>query len=105
MDDLLEAKFGSKQDDECCQEEKTCSQRLLISHLNKWKTLFDVWILVLVLYTSILNLFYATFPAEMSPTIETMNWIVECQFYIDFILNFNTTIMEPVTMLVISDRI
>ena len=52
----------------------------------KWKSVFDVFILVLVLYSCITNMLFVTFPIKNDLLQVQIFWCVEGCFYIDFIL-------------------
>ena len=44
------------------KKDKSCKERMLISHNSKWKGLFDIWMLFLVGYSCFTTIFlYATF--------------------------------------------
>ena len=51
---------------------------------TKWKSFFDVWILMLVGYSCITNLYITAFSVEKESSDEIIFWIVEVFFYFDF---------------------
>lgn len=62
--------------------------KFIISPDAKWKTIFDVVILVLVAYSCITNILFITLPISRSYFFEVIFWIVELFFYFDFVMNW-----------------
>ena len=62
--------------------------KFIINPDAKWKTLFDILILILVAYSCITTILFITFPIERSDIFEIIFFFVETFFYIDFILNW-----------------
>ena len=58
-----------------------------------WKSFWDVLMLVLVLYSSVMEPFKAAF--ELAPTMQWWDWWVDGMFYADLLINFNTGVEEP----------
>lgn len=65
---------------------------------SKWKSFFDVCILVLVGYSCITNLYITAFSVEMSYVDVILFWIVEVFFYFDFSLSWFMGYRDPETM-------
>lgn len=59
--------------------------RFIIHPDAKWKSIFDVFILVLVLISCITNMLFVTFPIKNEIFQTYLFWIAECFFYLDFI--------------------
>lgn len=62
--------------------------KFIIHPETKWKTIFDIFILVLVMYSCITTILFITFPIERSVIFEAISVFVETFFYFDFILNW-----------------
>lgn len=57
---------------------------LIIHPDSKWKSFFDVWILLLVGYSCISNIYFTAFSVEKTMSDEIIFWTVEIFFYFDF---------------------
>lgn len=79
------------------QAKKSCSERMLISSESKWKSIFDIWILLLVGYSCIFNIFVVAFDVDQPLLLELFNDAVEILFVVDFFLNFFTSFKDPDT--------
>ena len=66
----------------------TFKERIIISSDSKVKSVFDVFILLLVGYSCATNIYYVAFGTPTSPITLTVNHIIEAFFYMDFFLNF-----------------
>lgn len=64
---------------------------------TKWKSFFDVWILILVGYSCIINMYITAFSAEKSDTDTIIFWIVEVFFYFDFTFSWFMGFRDPET--------
>ena len=63
-------------------------QKLIISPDSRWKSIFDVFVLLLVAYSCIYSILNVTFPIEQSDQWLIVFWVVETFFYTDFVLSF-----------------
>ena len=84
----LARRLTKKEEEELMTYEKiTWKQRIIIPPEAKWKSIFDIFILLLVGYSCIINIIfvsYVDFPEEGLTLFN--NTFVEGLFYIDFIL-------------------
>jgi hypothetical protein len=64
---------------------------------EKWKSFFDVFILLLVAYSCITNLYVTAFSVEKTESDEYIFWIVEVFFYFDFIFSWFMGFRDPET--------
>lgn len=62
--------------------------KLIIHPDSKWKSIFDVFVLLLVAYSCITSLLNATFQIVQSDAMNAIYWVVESFFYLDFIFSF-----------------
>ena len=76
---------------------------MIISLGNKYKSFFDVWILILVGYSCFSSLFYVAFTRPTNPYHKSFDFIVECHFYMDFILSFFTEYQDEETNINVND--
>lgn len=58
--------------------------KLIIHPDSGWKAIFDVWILFLVGYSCISNIYFTAFSVEKTLITTIVFWIVEVFFYFDF---------------------
>lgn len=63
-------------------------QMLIIHPDSKWKSIFDVFVLLLVAYSCIYSILNVTFPIQQSDQLLVVYWVVETFFYMDFLLSF-----------------
>lgn len=61
---------------------------LIIHPDSMWKSIFDVFILVLVTYSCIYTILNNTFDIEQPYSIFVTYWVVESFFYLDFALSW-----------------
>jgi hypothetical protein len=61
---------------------------IIIEPESKWKTIFDVIVLILVGYSCVTNIYYVAFSQPTSNLATIIYWVVEIFFYLDFVLNF-----------------
>jgi hypothetical protein len=61
---------------------------IVIEPESRWKTIFDVIVLLLVGYSCVTNIYYVAFSQPTSNLANIIYWVVEIFFYLDFILNF-----------------
>jgi len=78
-------------------EKKGCKDYLIISINSKWKSYFDVWILIIVGYSCIVSLFYVAFEETDNQGHRTWDVIVEVFFYADLVFTFFQEYREPHT--------
>ena len=57
----------NKPDFEIKDKQKTCKERIIIDANNKWKAIFDVFILLLVGYSCVTSMLYAAFTSTNNP--------------------------------------
>ena len=62
--------------------------KMIIHPDSSWKALFDVWILLLVGYSCISNIYFTAFSVEKTAITGIIFWIVEVFFYFDFIFSW-----------------
>lgn len=65
---------------------------------KKWKSFFDVFILMLVGYSCITNLYVTAFSVEKTDSDDYIFWIVEVFFYFDFIFSWFMGYRDPETL-------
>lgn len=63
-------------------------QKLIIHPDSKWKSIFDVFVLLLVAYSCINSMLNVTFIIVQTRELYVIYWVVESFFYLDFILSF-----------------
>lgn len=63
----------------------------------KWKSFFDVFILMLVGYSCITNLYVTAFSVEKTASDDIIFWIVEVFFYFDFGFSWFMGFRDPET--------
>ena len=69
------------------EEKKTWKERLIIPPEAKWKSVFDIFILILVGYSCIINIMLVSFIDIPRPSlVHFNNAFVEVLFYLDFVL-------------------
>lgn len=61
---------------------------LIIHPDSMWKSIFDVFILILVTYSCIYTILNNTFDFEQQYAIWVTYWVVESFFYLDFFLSW-----------------
>ena len=81
-------------------EKKSFKDRLIISSENKFKSFFDVWVLVLVGYSCITSMYYVAFNKPTNKLQLLWDDIVEYHFYVDIILSFFCEFKNPDTNLI-----
>lgn len=64
----------------------------------KWKSYFDVFILLLVAYSCITNLYVTAFSVEKTKSDDIIFWIVEVFFYFDFGFSWFMGFRDPDTL-------
>lgn len=62
--------------------------QLIIHPDSGWKAMFDVWILLLVGYSCISNIYFTAFSVEKTTLTAVVFWIVEVFFYFDFLFSW-----------------
>lgn len=67
---------------------KTFKERIIISSDSKWKSIFDIFIIILVGYSCATNMYYVSFGNPTSQVTITLDFIFEVFFWVDFFLNF-----------------
>jgi len=65
---------------------------------TKWKSMFDVFILMLVGYSCITNLYVTAFSVDKTTSDEVIFWIVEVFFYFDFGFTWMMGYRDPETL-------
>ena len=65
-----------------------CIDRIIISSTNRFKSFFDVWILLLVGYSCLSSMYYLAFAKPTNEVHIYINWVIEAHFYCDLILSF-----------------
>ena len=61
--------------------------------------------LLLVGYSVITSLYNSAFTPPTNRIVKTWDWIVECFFYLDFVLNFFQAYYDPEEKQVVTDMI
>jgi hypothetical protein len=78
-------------------------KRLIISPDAKWKSVFDIWVLLFVGYSCIWNILVFAFPFTASKKLDYFNLLIEFVFQLDFFLTFFQSFKHPETYEVIDD--
>lgn len=76
-------------------EKKPFIDRFIIGSDSRWKSYFDVWILILVGYSCSTTLFYVAFSQPTSKFQKAWDQLVEIFFYTDFCFNFLQEYIDP----------
>ena len=69
--------------------------RMIISPDNPYKSKFDVFLLILVVYSCISALYNSAFTPPKNILSVTWDWIVEGFFYLYLILSFFHSYIDP----------
>ena len=85
------------------QDNRSFKDRLIISSENKYKSFFDVWVLVLVGYSCVTSMYYVAFSKPTNKIHLIWDEIVEYHFYADIILSFFCEYKDPETNLSVRD--
>ena len=85
------------------KENKTWKDRLIISGDNKYKAIFDVFILFLVGYSCVTCVFYAAFKETDNELLLKFDFSIEFLFGLDLILNFFVSYLDTDTNLEVTD--
>jgi hypothetical protein len=72
-----------------------CFDILVISHDNPYKSKFDVFLLILVVYSCISALYNSAFLPSRNIYFVVLDWAVEGFFYTDLILSFFQGYIDP----------
>jgi len=72
-------------------------QKIIISHDNKIKAIFDAFILGCVAYSCVTSMGYAAFGQTENTWFKYLDMIVEIFFYLDLFLNFLQSVKDPET--------
>jgi hypothetical protein len=78
-------------------------KRLIISPDARWKSFFDIWVLLFVGYSCIWNILVFAFNFSPGDKIEWFNLIIEFVFVADFFLTFFQAFKHPETYELIDD--
>lgn len=60
--------------------------------------------MICIIFNCASNLFFTAFDLDIPKNFVLVNWIVEITFYIDFLLNFITTYINPKTLEVVKNH-
>lgn len=90
-------------DNEPKNEQRNIKERIIISANSKWKAIFDVVILLLVGYSCVTSMFYASFSTTDDFVINIIDNIVEGFFWLDLVLNFLQSYKHPETYEIVKD--
>ena len=93
----------NKPDFEIKDQKKTCKERIIIDANNKWKAIFDVFILLLVGYSCVTSMLYAAFTPTNNEIQKNFDLVVEVFFWTDLCLNFVQSYKHPETYETITD--
>jgi len=63
-------------------------EKLIISSEAKWKSFFDIWILLLVGYSCFTSIYYVAFSAPTTTIHYIWHYTVEAFFWTDLLFNF-----------------
>lgn len=94
---------NNKQDQESKDQQRSCRERIIIDAENKWKAIFDVFILLLVGYSCVTSMLYAAFTPTDNEIQIVFDLVVEGFFWTDLILNFLQSYKHPETYETITD--
>ena len=79
-------------------------QNCVISAENKYKTNWDLWIILVLFFVAITLPYRIAFSEKDSTLWQVINYIVDASFAIDMILTFFTTIPDTENNTVITDK-
>lgn len=82
---------------------KPFHKRLIISPDARWKSVFDIWVLLFVGYSCIWNILVFAFSFTPNKNLDVFNLIIEFVFQLDFVLTFFQAFKHPETYEVIDD--
>jgi hypothetical protein len=85
------------------EKHKPFYKRLIISPDAKWKSVFDIWVLLFVGYSCIWNILVFAFTFTPGLGLKYLNVATEVIFYLDFFLTFFQAFKNPDTYEVIDD--
>jgi len=78
-------------------------KRLIISPDVKWKSVFDIWVLLFVGYSCIWNILVFAFTFTPNKNLDWFNLMIEVVFQMDFFLTFFQAYKHPETYEIIYD--
>jgi hypothetical protein len=78
-------------------------KRLIISPDARWKSVFDIWVLLFVGYSCIWNILVFAFNFSPKEGIEVFNLMIEIVFQLDFFLTFFQAFKHPENYEIIDD--
>lgn len=67
---------------------KPFHKRLIISPDVRWKSVFDIWVLLFVGYSCIWNILVFAYTFTPNPSLDAFNLVIEFVFVLDFFLTF-----------------
>jgi len=76
---------------------KNCKDMLIISSDNRYKSFFDVWVLMLVGYSCFSSMYYVAFSKPTNAFHIIFDDIVEVHFWTDLVLSFLCEFKDPET--------
>ena len=72
-------------------------QKIIIAHDNKFKAVFDAFMMGCVAYSCVTSMNYAAFGQTEKPLWVYLDYIVEVFFYLDIFLHFLQSVKDPET--------
>ncbi len=66
---------------------KTCKERMIIPWDATWKSVFDIWMLLLVGYSCFFTMYEITFSPEQTTWMSAVDEIVFVHFLLDLIFS------------------
>ena len=77
--------------------------RLIISPDVRWKSVFDIWVLLFVGYSCICNILVFAYTFTPNASLYHFNLVIEFVFVLDFFLTFFQAYKHPETYEIIKD--
>lgn len=90
----MESEYSTSSE-EAVQEKRPLLDHIIIGCDSRWKSYFDVWILILVGYSCSTTLFYVAFHQPTGKIHLAWDKMVEMFFYTDFCFNFLQEYIDP----------
>jgi hypothetical protein len=85
------------------EKPKPFYKRLIISPDARWKSVFDIWVLLFVGYSCIWNILVFAFNFTPSKSVDGFNLFIEVVFQLDFFLTFFQAFKHPENYEIITD--
>ena len=96
--------YWDSDSDEEQAKKKPCKERVLVSHKSTWKPIFDFFVMLLIIYSSLTSMFFVAFPAHPTHEMELIMETEDIVFTVDLLFNFFTSYVDPKTYDVVKDH-